>query len=160
VSAERAAFRASSASGDLFIALQDAQAKARLSAECAPALVNLIHPSTVVSPSAVLSRNIFVGAFAFVNMDARVADGVVVNSRAAIEHDNEIGECVFLGTGATLSGHVHIGSFTMVGAGVTIKPGTRVAGGVTLGAGAVVVRDVTEPGVYVGNPAELLGAGR
>ena len=42
-----------------------------------------------------------------------------------------------------------------VGTNATILP-VSIADHVVIGAGAVVTRDLTEPGIYAGNPARLL----
>lgn len=141
-----------------FVGLSDMRARLeaiRLHAQ--RELVNLVHPAAVVNSSARFGRNVFVDAFAYVGLEAELADGVVMNSRSTAEHDNVIGEGVTFGTGATLCGRVAIGGYSFIGAGAVVRPQTRVAEGVTLGAGAIVVADITEPGVYVGSPARRLG---
>ncbi|MEM7078502.1 MAG: hypothetical protein AAF513_07735 [Pseudomonadota bacterium] len=139
----------------VFIACAEAARRSALLAEWAShQLVNLIHPSTVVSPSAQLGRNVLLEALVYVGMNARIEDGVLVNSRSGIEHDNVLGQCAFLGTGVTLCGHVTIGTRAFIGGGATVKPGVRVGPDVTLGTGAVLVADALEPGVYVGMPAK------
>jgi acetyltransferase-like isoleucine patch superfamily enzyme len=44
----------------------------------------------------------------------------------------------------------------MIGACSTIIEGIKITAGCVVGAGATVVRDLTEPGVYVGSPARRL----
>lgn len=48
-----------------------------------------------------------------------------------------------------------LGHSVSIGSNATILP-VRIADRVVVGAGAVVTRDLTEPGVYAGNPARLL----
>ena len=48
-----------------------------------------------------------------------------------------------------------IGNRVSVGTNATILPVT-ICDDVVIGAGAVVTKDITEPGIYVGNPARLL----
>jgi UDP-2-acetamido-3-amino-2,3-dideoxy-glucuronate N-acetyltransferase len=43
-----------------------------------------------------------------------------------------------------------------IGAGVTLCPGVRIGRNSTVGAGSVVVKDVPEATLYVGNPAKFL----
>jgi len=51
---------------------------------------------------------------------------------------------------------VRIGERTLVGVGSAINPGISIAPDVIIGAGAVVVRDISSPGTYAGNPAHTL----
>lgn len=48
-----------------------------------------------------------------------------------------------------------IGDDVSIGSNATIMP-VRICSRAVIGAGAVVTRDITEPGVYAGNPARLL----
>jgi acetyltransferase-like isoleucine patch superfamily enzyme len=48
-----------------------------------------------------------------------------------------------------------IGNRVSIGSNATILP-VAICDGAVIGAGAVVTRDITEPGIYAGNPARLL----
>ena len=48
-----------------------------------------------------------------------------------------------------------IGKKVSIGSNATILP-VSICDGVVIGAGAVVTKDITEPGVYAGNPAKKL----
>lgn len=139
-----------------FIGLSDSEARVNaLRIDRDRAFVNLIHP-TAVNETATLDGNVFIDAFGFVGLEARLSPGVVLNSRTTVEHDNVIGEGVTLGTGATLCGRVEVGAHAFVGAGAVVRPQIRVAAHTMIGAGAVLVSDVPEAGVYVGSPARRL----
>ena len=55
----------------------------------------------------------------------------------------------------TLGKQQELGNRVSVGTNATILPVT-ICDDVVIGAGAVVTKDITEPGIYVGNPARLL----
>ena len=55
-----------------------------------------------------------------------------------------------------LAGTVTLGKSTWVGIGATVSNNTTICGGCMIGAGAVVVKDILEPGTYVGVPARRL----
>ena len=48
-----------------------------------------------------------------------------------------------------------VGHRVSIGSNATLLP-VSICDDVVIGAGAVVTRDITEPGVYAGNPARLL----
>ncbi|HEV3413456.1 MAG TPA: DapH/DapD/GlmU-related protein, partial [Puia sp.] len=48
-----------------------------------------------------------------------------------------------------------IGNHVSIGSNATILP-VSICDRAVIGAGAVVTRDITEPGIYAGNPAQLL----
>ena len=61
-----------------------------------------------------------------------------------------------IGPGAVLSGGITVGENSFIGTGAMITQYLNIASNTVIGAGAVVVRDINEPGVYVGNPAKFL----
>lgn len=97
---------------------------------------------TIVCPSVLLTTDIALGRF------------VIVNIGATIGHDCEIGDFVTISPGANLSGNVKIGDLCHIGSGAVIREGITICDGVTVGAGAVVVKDIAEPGTYLGVPAK------
>ncbi len=142
----------------LFFAIQDRHLRAELIESVNPErLINLIHPTAVVSGTAKLMNNIMVGAQAVVGSNARVASGVIQNALSSIEHDNRIGAHTFLGTGAILCGNVSTGEFVFVGGGATVKPGVTIGAHTTIGTGAVLIKDALDNSTYVGNPARAIG---
>ena len=113
----------------------------------------------LVAPGASVHEDVTLGAASVVLDGAVVVTGAalgracIVNTNASVDHDCRLGENVHVAPGATVCGGVRIGAHCLVGAGATLVPGIDVCTGVLIGAGAVVVRDVTEPGTYVGTPA-------
>jgi acetyltransferase-like isoleucine patch superfamily enzyme len=49
----------------------------------------------------------------------------------------------------------HIGNNVSIGSNATILP-VSICDNVVIGAGSVVTRSITEPGIYVGNPARKM----
>ena len=126
---------------------------ARLAEDAGMELINAIHPSSAVSATASLGRNIVIGPGAVVCTDARIADSVIVNSGAIIDHECEIGEGAHICPGAILAGRVRIGAGAFVGMGAKIIQCISVGEDATVGAGAVALRDVAAGTTVVGVPA-------
>jgi acetyltransferase-like isoleucine patch superfamily enzyme len=51
---------------------------------------------------------------------------------------------------------IKIGSDDWIGANVTILKGVNISNGAVIGAGSVIVKDVPENAIVVGNPAKLI----
>ena len=115
-----------------------------------------IHPSAVISPSAIIGEGTCVMPNAVVNNSAVVGKGVIINTCASVDHDDIIGDFVHIACGVHIAGTVTVGKNTWVGIGATISNNVSVCDGVMLGAGAVVVKDITEKGTYVGVPARKI----
>lgn len=118
--------------------------------------VSVFHPAANISPSARLGRGCTVLAGGVIGAGAVIGNGAIVNNGAIVEHDCLVEAFAHLAPGAVLAGGAVLGSESFLGANSSVKQGISIAGGVTVGNGAAIVRDITVPGVYVGNPARLL----
>lgn len=116
--------------------------------------------ASIVAPSAIITRNSSIGEGcailhrSFINR-ASLGNNVIVNSGAIVEHDCKIGDNTFIGPGAVIGGGVTIGEDCFIGLGSRIKNGVTIVPGVTVGMGMNIDRNLTEPGIYHGNPMRL-----
>ena len=132
---------------------------------------------TVIEPSNLYECRI--GDHAFIGPFVEVQRGVVIGKRTRIQSHTfvcelvTIGDDCFVGHGVMFindlfsSGRpaedasgwksTKVGNRVAIGSNATILP-VSICDDVVIGAGAVVTRDITEPGVYAGNPARMLRA--
>lgn len=141
------------------VAIGDNRARARY-AELVRAngmeLASAIHPSAVVSPNAVLGRNICVCPNAVIQTDARIGDSAIINTAAVVEHECVLGEAVHVAPGALLAGRVEVGDGAFLGLGARVIPCMKIGAHATVGAGAVVIEDVPPDATVVGVPARKI----
>jgi len=55
-----------------------------------------------------------------------------------------------------LGGNVTLGERVYVGTNATILPNITIGRDIKIGAGSVVVKDISKPGTYFGNPAKII----
>jgi UDP-perosamine 4-acetyltransferase len=122
-------------------------------------LINAIHPSAVVSPSAKLGRSVVVAAGAVVGTETTIGDGAIINTGAVVDHECEVSAFAHLCPGALLAGRVRIGQGAFVGLGAKVIQCLSVGAGATVGAGAVVIRDIPPAATAVGVPARIIRRG-
>ncbi len=70
--------------------------------------ITLIHPSAIVSKSAVIGEGTVIMAGAIIQADARIGAHCIINTGAVAEHDNQISDYVHLSPRVTLSGAVAV----------------------------------------------------
>ena len=136
--------------------------RAQLFASCAREgfqLIDVIHPSAIISPRHTFGVGVQVLAGAVVQPAVSVGDNVIINTRASIDHDCIIERDVMIGPGAIVCGEVRIGAGAYVGAGAVILPGVQIGRDATIGAGSIVTRDIVEGTTVTGNPAAARASG-
>ena len=112
----------------------------------------LIHPSAQVAFNTEIGKGTAVMANVVINVCATVGQHCIINTGAIVEHDNMIENYAHISPNVALGGTVRIGSLTHIGVGATVKNNTEICSDCTIGAGSVVVKNIKEPGTYVGVP--------
>lgn len=143
--------------GDLFVAVGNAAARKRLTEMNAGRnFPTLIHPDAVTADGVKIGEGTVIMAGAVVNPDARIGRGCIINTCSSVDHDCVIMDYCHIAVGAHIAGTVTVGESTWIGAGATVSNNVSVCGGCMIGAGAVVVKDIAEPGTYIGVPARIV----
>jgi acyl-[acyl carrier protein]--UDP-N-acetylglucosamine O-acyltransferase len=74
-----------------------------------------------------------------------------------VAHDSRLGEYVTCANSVSIAGGVTVGSRTFVGANATVREYSRIGRDVLVGMGSVVIRDILDESVVVGNPGRVIG---
>jgi len=115
-------------------------------------VVSLIHPSSVIGTEVEIGIGTAVMAGVVVNSSTRIGKGCIINTSASLDHDNVIEDYVHISPGVNMAGTVKIGKRSWLGIGSVVNNNVNICSRCKVGAGAVVVKDITEPGTYVGVP--------
>ncbi len=117
---------------------------------------NAIHPSAIVSSSAVIGDGTVVMQGAIVQSDARIGKHCIVNTSATIDHECVIGDYVHISPNTSLCGNVYVGEGTWIGAGSIVIPGVKIGRWTVIGAGSVVVSDIPDGVLAYGNSCKVV----
>lgn len=134
------------------------------------ASVTVVEPSNLYGCS--IGENSFVGPFVEIQKGVRIGSSCKIQSHAFICELVEIGNHCFISHGAKFvndlfqSGgpaggdaskwkNTYISDHVSIGTNATILP-VSICSHVVIGAGSVVIKDITQPGIYAGNPARLV----
>lgn len=119
-----------------------------------------------------LGDDVFVGPFVEIQKQVNVGDRTRLQSHSFICEMVTIGSDCFIGHGVMFINDTFasggpargdkskwratsVGNRVSIGSNATIMPVT-ICDGAVIGAGTVVTRDITEPGIYAGNPVRKL----
>ncbi|MCC8150395.1 MAG: acetyltransferase [Lachnospiraceae bacterium] len=143
---------------DFFVAIGNPNVREKVQEKLAGMnIVSLVHPDAVIAPDVIIGKGTAVMAGVVINPETSIGDGCIINAGATVDHDNKIENFVHVSVGSHLAGTVTVGRSTWIGAGTVVSNNVNICGGCMVGAGAVVVKDISEPGTYVGVPAKLIG---
>jgi sugar O-acyltransferase (sialic acid O-acetyltransferase NeuD family) len=148
------------AEADFFVAIGNNAAREKMQhnlMEVGLNVVSLIHPCAVMGTDVHVGSGSVVMAGVVINSSSRIGEGCILNTGATIDHDNIIEDYVHISPGVNLAGTVIIGKGSWIGVGSVVSNNLNICSGSKIGAGAVVVKDITEPGTYVGVPAKRVG---
>ena len=149
--------KASETEDDLFVAIGNAEIRKMFIERFSDKhLVILVHPDAVIADGVQLNAGTAIMAGAVINPDTKIGKGCIINTSSSVDHDCVIGDYCHVSVGAHLSGTVHVGEGSWVGAGSVVSNNVNICGNCIIGAGAVVIKDITEPGTYVGVPVRRI----
>lgn len=113
-----------------------------------------------VGPFVEIQKGVAVGARTRIQSHAFICELVTIGSDCMVSHG-----VMFINDSFETGGPAHgdkqlwkstrIGDRVSIGSNATILP-VNICDDVVIGAGAVVTRDITDPGIYAGNPARFL----
>lgn len=115
-----------------------------------------IDSSSLIQPKVKLGLGAQVHPGSIINSFTTVGDYCIINTGSIVEHDAKLEDGVEIGPGATVCGCVRVGLDTWIGAGAMVRDHIRIGENCIIGAGSVVVKDIPDNTVVVGNPARFL----
>ena len=115
-----------------------------------------IHPSAIIGQQVEIGCGTVIMGGCVINSRTVIGKNCIVNTRASVDHDNKLGDFVHISPGAVLGGTVFVEDGTHIGIGACVKNNICICNDVIVGAGALVVKNINDPGTYVGVPARRI----
>ena len=119
-------------------------------------LINFISPKSILHPETPVGDNCIIGHYTVISPDAKIGNNVIIASGCMIGHDVSIGDHCFLSPGVSVVGSVNIGSCCYLGTHATVRNKVSIGEECVVGAGAIILQDIENRSVYLGEPATLL----
>jgi len=116
----------------------------------------------IISPSAQVSRNSFIGEGTILKQnvvicsDVKIGKNCIINIGALVAHESSIGDNTHVSSNVSINGQCKVGGGVFIGSGSVLFNNIEVCSDVIIGAGSVVFKSIKEPGTYIGNPVSKL----
>ena len=116
----------------------------------------IIHSSCYVDPSCRIADGSVLLPGCTLDRNVIIKENVLLNTRVTIAHDSTVQEHSFLSPCVSMAGFSTIGKKCIIGINSTIIDNIVIADNVQLGGASVVIKDIEQRGLYVGNPVRFV----
>lgn len=125
-------------------------------------LKNKVRFFTYISEAALIGKNVTIGEGSIICPGVKIGSNVnignfnLINLNCIVGHDSVMGDLCSIMPHVDIGGGARIGKNVFMGTKVTVSPKLEVRDGTYLGVGSIVIKNITEPGTYFGNPARRM----
>lgn len=113
-----------------------------------------VHPTAIIMDDNIdIGEGSFIGANSILTTNIKIGNHAILNRGNHIGHDCIIGDYFSAMPGSIVSGNVRIHDLVYLGTNSSIKEKLTIHSLSTIGLNTGVIKDITEPGVYGGVPA-------
>jgi sugar O-acyltransferase (sialic acid O-acetyltransferase NeuD family) len=116
----------------------------------------IIHSTAWVDPTATIKSGCVIYPSCSIDAHSIVDHNTVLNIACTIAHDTTVGRHCFLSPRVAIAGFVNVQEQSILGINSTVIDNITIAPRTQIGAGTIVIRNILESGVYVGNPARRI----
>jgi sugar O-acyltransferase (sialic acid O-acetyltransferase NeuD family) len=115
-------------------------------------IATVISNNALVSKYSSIAKGTIIMHRATVGVGSKIGQNCIINTNANIEHDTTVGDDVHVSTHAVVNGNCELKNGVFVGSNATIFQGISIENDTLIGAGSLVTKNITEKGIYYGNP--------
>ena len=116
----------------------------------------LIHPSAIIADDVNIGMGTVIMAGTIISCNVTLGNHLIIDRLATIGHDCVINDFFHLAPSAVLSGNVIVEDEVFIGTKGAVKEQVHICSKTMIGMGSIVIKDITKPGTYIGNPARKL----
>lgn len=114
----------------------------------------IIVSPTYIDPTARIGENVLIGPGCIIGEDCIIEDNTKISQGTSISHNSRIQAGTYISPSVNVAGFSNIGQCCFIGIGSTIIDNIIIGNNITIGASALVVKNLTEEGTYIGVPCK------
>ncbi len=118
--------------------------------------INLIHPTAIISPSAIIGTGVAIKAHTSIASDVCIGNFVYIQGSVIFGHDVIVGDFCHINSFSFFAGYVRIESLCTINVGAKLIQNILVEEGATVGIGSVVINKVKANTTVFGIPAKRI----
>ncbi|SFI08868.1 acetyltransferase [Halpernia frigidisoli] len=141
---------------DTIISIGDNKSRKKISELYGLNYISAYHQTASISNFAKIDSGTVVMPNSSIGAGAIIGKHCIINTNAVVEHDCIISDFVHISPKACLAGQVKVGEGTHLGIGANVIQQVNIGKWCVIGAGAVVLNDLPDYSVAVGNPAKII----
>jgi acetyltransferase EpsM len=117
----------------------------------------LIHPTAVVSKFAQVGYGVAIQPFVSVGPNVVLKNHIQIYSQALIGHNSHLDNYTYIANNACVGANVHLKEGAYLGTNCTTLENVIIGTWSLAGIGSVVIRDIPDYTIVVGNPSKVIG---
>jgi acetyltransferase EpsM len=119
-------------------------------------LLSIIDPSVVIPEGyCSIGNGCLLCPLAQLSADTTLEDNVIMLANSFLGHDSTLEEFVSVANNACVGANVQVGYASHIGTNASIREKIKIGRHAVVGMGSVVLHDVPEDAIVVGNPAQV-----
>ncbi len=118
--------------------------------------LTLVHPRAIVSKYVEIGEGSIITPGVIITAEIKIGKHAQLNLNTTVGHDCILGDYFTSAPGVNISGNCYIDDCVYFGTNSSIREKLKVCKNAIIGMGAIVLKDISDEGIYVGNPAKKL----
>lgn len=115
------------------------------------------HPSSqIIGNDVIIGNGSIICAGVIITTNVVIGEHAHLNLQTTVGHDCRISNYFTTAPGAKISGNCNIGKYVYLGTNSSIKEKIDICDNAIIGLNSGVVKNINEPGVYVGTPSKKI----
>lgn len=117
----------------------------------------LIHPTAIIPKGLCkIGNGVMMAPLSQLSPDTTVHDNCILLPNSFLGHDSTMDQFAHIATNGVIGANVYLGKAVHIGSNATLREKIKIGDFSLVGAGSMVLHDVPENSIVVGNPAKIL----